>query len=170
MIGAIKNKKPSIPSSVYVAPNATVLGDVTIGEGSSVWFGAVIRGDCLPMNIGERTNIQDLCVLHVDDHNGLTIGDDVTIGHRALLHGCTVGNAVLIGMGATIMNGVKIGEGSIIGAGALVTEGTEIPPRSLVIGMPAKVKKEITEEQYKGILKSAKHYVETGAMYIDTNL
>ena len=165
MQGAVEDRIPKISGSAYIAKNATVLGDVTVGEKSSIWFGAVVRGDCLPISIGDRTNIQDLSVLHVDDQNPLTIGSDVTVGHRALLHGCTVEDKVLVGMGAIIMNGAHIGEGSIIGAGALVTEGMKVPPRSLVIGMPAKVKKEITDEQHRMIVESAKHYAEGIAIY-----
>ncbi len=165
MQGAISDKIPKISDSAYIAKNATVLGDVTLGSQSSVWFGAVVRGDCLPIRIGDRTNIQDLSVLHVDDQNALTIGNNVTVGHRALLHGCVIEDNVLVGMGAIIMNGAHIGEGSIIGAGALVTEGMKVPPRSLVIGMPAKVKKEITDEQHRMIVQSARHYAEGMSIY-----
>jgi carbonic anhydrase/acetyltransferase-like protein (isoleucine patch superfamily) len=165
MHGAIEDKVPNISDSAYIAKNATVIGDVTLGDQSSVWFGAVVRGDCLPIRIGDRSNIQDLSVLHVDYTNALTIGNDVTVGHRALLHGCTIEDNVLVGMGAVIMNGAHVGEGSIIGAGALITEGMKVQPRSLVIGMPAKVKREITDEQHRMIVESAKHYAEGIAIY-----
>lgn len=170
MIKSIKDKKPNISKSVYVASNATVIGDVTIGEKSSVWFGSVVRGDALPIRIGAGTNIQDLCVLHVDEGNPLTIGDYVTVGHRAILHGCTIGNDVMIGMGATIMNGAVIGEGSIVGAGALVTEKTVVPPNSLVVGMPGKIRRETTDDERKFIAKNAKHYVEGAEVYIAEGL
>lgn len=165
MITKFGNKTPNTDSSAFIAPNATVVGDVTIGRKSSVWFGAVVRGDSNSMRIGARTNIQDLCCLHVDGKNPLKIGDDVTVGHRATLHGCTIGNRVLVGMGATIMNGAVIGDDSIVGAGALVTEGTTFPPRSLIIGFPAKLKREITEDEIRMISKSAEHYLETAAIY-----
>lgn len=167
MIESIRGKKPIIPNGVFVAQNATVIGDVVVGEKSGVWFGAVIRGDCLPIRIGRRTNVQDLCVLHVDDINRLTIGDNVTVGHRALLHGCEIGNNVLIGMGAIIMNGAKIGGNCIIGAGALVTEKTEVPAGSLAIGFPAKVRRPLTDDEVSVIKTSAAHYVETAALYLN---
>lgn len=158
-------KEPKIDAGVFIAPNSTVIGDVRIGEDSSVWFGAVVRGDSNTMKIGKRTNIQDLCVLHADERNPLSIGDDVTIGHHAMLHGCVIGDRVLIGMSATVMNGVRIGEDSIVGAGALVTEGMLVPPRSLVLGMPAKVRRELTASEIEGNLKSAAHYVEYAKKY-----
>lgn len=170
MIGKINGKVPDIPQSTFVAPNATVLGDVAIGEGSGVWFGAVIRGDSNRMRIGSRTNIQDLCVLHVDEHNELSIGDDVTVGHRAILHGCRISDRVLIGMGATVMNGAKIGSDSIVGAGALVTEGADIPQGSLVIGFPAKVRRPLTDEEITLIRRSAEHYAEYAQMYLKADL
>ncbi|MFH0799739.1 MAG: gamma carbonic anhydrase family protein [Pseudomonadota bacterium] len=165
MISAIKGKSPNIDPSAFVAGNATVLGDVRIGAGAGIWFGAVIRGDSNSICVGSRTNVQDLCVLHVDELNPLRIGDDVTIGHRAILHGCSVGDRVLIGMGAIIMNGATIGDDSIVGAGALVTEGTKVLPRSLLIGVPAKVKRELSDGEIAGILQAAKHYVQNAAVY-----
>lgn len=170
MIGTINDKTPEVSKSVFVAPNATVLGDVAIGDASGVWFGAVVRGDSNRIRIGSRTNIQDLCVLHVDGHNDLMIGDDVTVGHRAILHGCRISDRVLIGMGATVMNGAMIGSDSIVGAGALVTEGTEIPPGSLVIGFPAKVKRSLTDEEITLIRRSAEHYAEYAQMYLKADL
>lgn len=170
MIGSINGKMPEISKSAYVAPNATVLGNVTIGDGSGVWFGAVVRGDSNRIRIGSRTNVQDLCVLHVDEHNDLMIGDGVTVGHRAILHGCKISDRVLIGMGSTIMNGAKIGSDSIVGAGALVTEKTEIPPGSLVIGFPARVKRPLTEDEISSIERSSEHYAEYAQMYLKTDL
>lgn len=165
MITKFGDKTPNVSDSAYIAPNATVIGDVTIGSRSSVWFGAVVRGDSNSMRIGARTNIQDLCCLHVDGKNPLKIGDDVTVGHHAILHGCAIGNRVLVGMGATIMNGAGIGDDSIVGAGALVTEGAHFPPRSLVLGFPAKTKRELTEDEIKMISNSAEHYLETATAY-----
>lgn len=150
---------PEIHPSVYVAPGAHIAGDVTIGEDCGIWYNAVIRGDSDSIRIGRRTNVQDLSVLHVDPDNPLTIGDNVTIGHGAIVHGCTVGNNVLIGMGAIIMNGAVVGDNCIIGAGALVTERMEIPPNSLVYGSPAKIKGELSEQQQMYILGNAEIYV-----------
>lgn len=158
-------QNPKIDAGVFVAPNATVIGDVHIGEDSSVWFGAVVRGDSNTMRIGKRTNIQDLSVLHVNEKNPLSIGDDVSIGHRAILHGCTVKDRVLIGMGAIVMNGACVGEDSIVGAGALVTEGTLVPPRSLILGIPAKVKRELSAAETEGNLKNAASYVKYAKIY-----
>lgn len=158
-------KNPQVSKGVFVAENATVIGDTIIGEGCGVWFGAVVRGDSNRIKIGNRTNIQDLCVVHVDDTHDTIIGDDVTVGHRVILHGCHIGNRCLIGMGAIIMNGAQIGEDCIVGAGALVTENQVIPPRSLVIGFPAKVKRELSSEELKMILSSSKHYVDKAREY-----
>ena len=125
-----------IASNVYVAPNATVLGDVSIGPGSSIWFQSVIRADINVIRIGSETNIQDGSILHVADRYGLVIGNQVSCGHRAILHACTIEDRVLVGMNAIVMDGAEVGSGSIIGAGALVTKGTRIPPGSLVLGSP----------------------------------
>lgn len=129
----------------WVAPNASVIGNVTLAEEVNVWFGAVIRGDNEAITIGARTSIQENCVLHTDPGFPLSIGEDCTIGHLAMLHGCSIGKSVLVGIRAIILNGAKIGEGSIIGAGALVTEGREIPPGSIVLGSPGKVVREATD-------------------------
>lgn len=166
MITKINNKQPIIKTSCFVAENASVIGEVEIGEDCGVWFGAVIRADSNKIRIGNRTNIQDVSVIHIDHDHDASIGDDVTIGHRAIIHGCHIGNRCIIGMGAIVMNGAKIGEDCIIGAGALVTEGAVIPPKSLVIGFPAKVKRELTEEEVKLILKSSEHYAENAKNYI----
>lgn len=166
----ISNKKtlknPQISKGVFVAENATVIGNVMVGEDCGIWFGAVVRGDSNRIKIGNRTNIQDLCVVHVDDTHDTIIGDDVTVGHRVILHGCHIGNRCLVGMGAIIMNGVQIGEDCIIGAGALVTENQVIPPHSLVIGFPAKIKRELSPEEIKMILDSAKHYADRAREYM----
>lgn len=149
----------NIHSSVYVAPGAQIAGNVEIGEDCGVWYNAVVRGDSNTIRVGKRTNIQDLALLHVDKHYVLTVGDNVTIGHSAIVHGCTVGSQVLIGMGAIILNGAEIGDNCIIGAGALVTEGMKIPTGSMVYGSPAKVIRPLREEEIKGILDNADLYV-----------
>ena len=157
---------PAVHASCYVAPGAFVIGDASIGAGSSVWFNAVVRGDVMPITIGERTNIQDLCMLHVSSHTAPTIiGDDVTVGHRAILHGCTVEDGCLIGMGAILLDGVHVGAGSLIAAGALVPPNMQIPPNSFVVGSPARIKRETTPEERAFFLKSAAHYAELAASY-----
>lgn len=165
MIVSIQDKKPLIDPSCFVAENASIIGDVSIGKKSSIWYGAVVRGDVEKICIAERTNAQDLCVLHVESTHGLCIGNDVTIGHRAIVHGCDVGDRVLVGMGAIIMNGANIGDDCIIGAGALITVEMQIPPRSLVIGIPGKVKRELTEEEISSILRSSTDYAKLAAKY-----
>jgi carbonic anhydrase/acetyltransferase-like protein (isoleucine patch superfamily) len=155
-----KGVNPKIGAGVYIAPNATIVGDVTIGDDSSIWFGTVVRGDVHFIRIGARTNIQDNCVVHVT--NGIwptTIEDDVTIGHGVIAHGCTIRSGCLIGMGARLLDGCVVGAESLVGAGALVTEGMEIPPRSLVIGFPAKVRRPLTEDELKNLRKSSPNYV-----------
>ncbi len=160
MIQAFKGNTPKIDDSVLVMESAQIIGDVIIGEESSVWFNAVIRGDVNYIRIGNYTNIQDGCVLHVARKTyPLIVGDEVTIGHNVTLHACTIGSRCLIGMGAIIMDGAEVGENSIVGAGSLVTSGTKIPPRSLVIGSPGKVKRELTEVEIRGIRESAANYV-----------
>jgi len=165
MITILEGKVPKISKKAFIAPTANVIGEVKIGAESSVWFGAVIRGDINKIIIGKRTNIQDLSIIHTDNLQS-TIGDEVTIGHRAIVHGCTIGNRVLIGMGAILMNDVVVGDDVIIGAGALVTEGTKIPPRSLVIGFPAKVTRELREEELVHLKTFADHYAETAKKYL----
>jgi len=160
MIQTFIDKTPQVHSSAWVADSARVIGDVVIGEESSVWFNAVVRGDVHYIRIGKRTNIQDGCVLHVARKTlPLVIGDEVTVGHNVVLHACTVGNQCLIGMNATVMDGAEVGDNSIVGAGSLVTPGTKIPPGSLAVGSPAKVKRELTEEEMRGIRESAANYV-----------
>ncbi|MDX2258587.1 MAG: gamma carbonic anhydrase family protein [Hyphomicrobiaceae bacterium] len=144
----------------WVAPNAVVLGNVVIEEDASVWFSAVVRGDNEEIRIGARSNVQDGCVLHTDPGFPMTIGADATIGHMAMLHGCTIGAGSLVGIGAVILNGAVIGEGSLVGAKALVTEGKIIPPRSLVLGSPGKVVRELSDEDVAGIRATAGRYVE----------
>ena len=160
MIHAFKETTPKIDDSAFVVESAQIIGDVVIGEESSVWFNAVIRGDVNQIRIGNHTNIQDGCVLHVARKtHPLIVGDEVTVGHNVTLHACTIGSRCLIGMGAIVMDGSEVGEHSIIGAGSLVTPGTKIPPRSLVLGSPAKVKRELTDEEMRDIRESAANYV-----------
>lgn len=160
-----KDKEPQIDPQAFVAETASVIGDVKVGAHSSIWFGAVVRGDFNKITIGERTNIQDLCILHTPDQLPLIIGNEVTVGHRAIVHGCTVGNRVLIGMGAVLMNGVVVEDEAIIGAGALVTEGTRVPSRTLMLGVPAKPKRELTPEELKWLVTSAEHYSKNAKKY-----
>ncbi|WP_422007939.1 gamma carbonic anhydrase family protein [Pyruvatibacter mobilis] len=161
-IYALDGTEPQLPESgrYWVAPSASVMGNVILEQDASVWFGATIRGDNDPIRIGARANVQDGSVLHTDPGMPLTIGPDVTIGHMVMLHGCTIGEGSLIGIGATVLNGAKIGKGSIIGAHALVTEGKEIPDGVLAVGSPAKVVRELTPEDSAALKLSAHHYVE----------
>ena len=152
----------------YIAPTATVIGDVTLEKGASIWFGAVLRADNEPIVIGEGSNVQENSVLHVDPGFPLTLGKGVTVGHMAMLHGCTIGDNTLIGIGAVVLNGAKIGKNCLIGAKALVTEGMEIPDNSMVLGAPGKIKKEVGEGALKMIKRAADHYVERSAQYRDT--
>jgi carbonic anhydrase/acetyltransferase-like protein (isoleucine patch superfamily) len=157
---------PKIDPSAWLAPNSTVLGDVVIGAGSSIWYGAVVRADCAPVRIGRRTNIQDLCVLHADPGYPCVIGDEVTIGHGAIVHGAQVSDRVMIGMRAVVLNGAQLGECCIVGAGAVVTEGMVVPPRSLVLGVPGKIRGEATAEQIARIEHAARHYAEFAAKHL----
>jgi carbonic anhydrase/acetyltransferase-like protein (isoleucine patch superfamily) len=150
---------PQIADSAWVADSAQVMGQVELGDEASVWFGVVIRGDTETIRIGQRTNIQDMSVLHADVGMPLTIGDDVTVGHNVVLHGCTVGDGSLIGIGAVVLNGAKIGKGCLVGAGALVTEGKEFADGSMILGSPAKIVRQLTPEQLQGLRLSAQHYV-----------
>lgn len=160
MIYPHHQKWPEIHETAFIAPSADLIGEVKIGAESSIWFQCVVRGDVNHISIGERTNIQDHSMLHVDRRDcPLVIGDEVTVGHRVMLHGCTVGNRCLIGMGAIIMNKAVIGEECIIGAGALITENVVIPPRSLVKGMPGKVIRPLNEKEIAFLKKSSENYV-----------
>ena len=151
---------------VFIAPNATVIGKTTLGDDVSVWFGAVIRADNNKISIGNRTNIQDNAVLHVDEGFQVTIGHDCIVGHLAIVHGATLGNHVMVGMHSTIMNGSEIGDFCIIGANSLITSGTKIPPNSLVMGAPAKVIKQLNEEQIEAIKQNAERYVKLKDEYL----
>lgn len=166
MLKPYKGKWPSLGEGVFIEESAQVVGDVSIGKDSSIWFNAVVRGDVHHIKIGERTNVQDNCTLHVTkDTYPLIIGDDITIGHNVVLHGCTVKDRCLIGMGAIVLDNAEIGEDSIVGAGALVTEGMKVPPGSLVLGIPAKVARELKPEEKARIKKSALNYIEYSKNY-----
>lgn len=165
--GELGFREELVEPSAWIAPNATVCGDVYIGANSSVWFGTVIRGDSAPICIGEGSNVQDLCCLHADPGYPCLIGDRVTIGHGAMLHGARVENDALIGIGATILNGATIGSGSIVGAGALVPEGKSIPPGSLAVGVPAKVIRLLTPEDQQRIGHASEHYITLSRRYAD---
>ncbi|MEL7214887.1 MAG: gamma carbonic anhydrase family protein [Pseudomonadota bacterium] len=162
---ALDGIAPQIASDAWIAPGAHVMGNVRLGARSSVWFNAVIRGDNELIDIGAGSNVQDGAVLHTDIGCPLTIGENCTIGHKAILHGCTLGDGVLIGMGATVLNGAVIGAGSLIGANALVTEGKEIPEGSLVLGAPAKVVRVLDEGQRAALLASAEGYQANAARF-----
>ncbi|MCB9263162.1 MAG: gamma carbonic anhydrase family protein [Flavobacteriales bacterium] len=167
MIKSFRGKNPEISSTAFVAETAVIIGDVHIGQESSIWFGAVLRGDSDAIRIGDRSNVQDNAVVHVDPGFATTIGNDCIIGHLALVHGATIGNNVLVGMHSTILNGAVVGDFSIIGAGALVTGNTQIPPYSLVIGSPAKVVKILNEQQIEAIRKNAVAYVKLSREYLE---
>jgi carbonic anhydrase/acetyltransferase-like protein (isoleucine patch superfamily) len=154
-----------IDPTVFLAPGAVVVGDVSIGADSSVWYHAVVRGDMAPVSIGEQTNIQDLAVLHVDIGLPCMVGSRVGVGHRAILHGCEVEDDCLIGMGAVLLNGVRVGAGSVIGAGAVVTEHTKVPPGSVVLGVPAKVVRDVDEELRERTGDTVRHYLELARLH-----
>ncbi len=156
----------AVEGGAWVAEGATITGEITFGEDANVWFGCVIRGDDAPITIGRRTNIQDLTMIHCDHGVPNVIGEEVTVGHGCILHGAEVGDRCLIGMGAILLAGSRIGEGSIIGAGAVVKEGAVIPPRSLVVGLPARIIRQVTDEQVAGILESAAGYVANVRRYL----
>ena len=165
MLYKLGKDQPIIEGDYYVANNATVLGKVKLCKDSSVWFGAILRGDTELITIGERSNVQDGSDLHTDLGFPLDIGKDVTIGHKVMLHGCTIGDGSLIGINSVVLNGAKIGKGCLIGANTLITEGTEIPDGSLVMGSPGKVKGELNEDQMNGLILSAHHYVENSKRF-----
>ncbi|MFJ8237136.1 gamma carbonic anhydrase family protein [Ureibacillus sp. NPDC094379] len=165
MIYPFKEKNPKIDPSVYIADYATITGDVTIGAETSIWFNTVIRGDVAPTIIGKRCSIQDLSCLHQSPNNPLIIEDEVTVGHQVTLHSCVIRKRALIGMGSIILDRAEIGEGAFIGAGSLVPPGKKIPPNSLAMGRPAKVVREITEEDRKDMDRIIREYVEKGQYY-----
>lgn len=154
-----------VDPTAYIAPTAVVLGDVTLGPQSSVWFQAVVRGDTEAIRIGARTNIQDGAVLHADPGFPCLLGEQVTVGHRAIVHGANIADRVLVGMGAIVMNGARVGSESIIGAGAVLAERAEIPPRSLVLGVPGRIVRTITDDEAARIVRTAENYVEASGEY-----
>jgi carbonic anhydrase/acetyltransferase-like protein (isoleucine patch superfamily) len=158
MIIPLEKRVPKVSEKAFIAQSASVIGDVEIGEHSGVWFGAVLRGDCGTIKVGKNSNIQDNCVVHADPWGKVIIGDSVTIGHCAVVHGCSIKDNVLVGMNATILNDAEIGSDSIVGAGALVTQGKKFPERSLILGFPAKVARELTEDEVGSIKRSADEY------------
>lgn len=169
MIRPFAGKAPVLAPTAHVAQSACVIGDVSLGEESSVWYGAVVRGDCNRITVGARANIQDNCTLHCDSVHPLTLGENVSVGHNAVLHGCTIERNVLVGMSATVLNGAVIGEGSIVGAGALVTENKVFPPHSLIVGVPAKLVKTYegadAERVLQGNLDNAASYVSEAQLH-----
>lgn len=166
MIIPFGSATPRIPKNTFIAGNASVIGDVSVGERSGIWFGAVIRGDLCSVSIGDETSIQDNCVIHAEPGERVIIGNWVTVGHGAVVHGCTIKDNVLIGMNATILNGAEVGEDSIVGAGALVTQGKRFPPRSMILGVPAKVVRELTDEEIESIRRAAGEYVRLREKYL----
>ena len=166
MIHQFDGQIPKIHKDSFIASSADVIGNVFIGQYSNIWFGAVLRGDMNSMSIGAYTNIQDNVTLHNDDDFVVNIGDYVTIGHNAVIHGCTISNYTLIGMGSTILNGAEIGEYTIIGAGSLVTQGKKIPSGVLCMGVPARVVRTLTAQEKEGLKEAAHHYVELSMKYI----
>ena len=157
---------PQMAPTAWVADSAQVIGNVELADGASIWFGVVVRGDNPePIRIGRGSNIQDGCVLHADAGKPLTVGDDVTVGHKVMLHGCTIGDGTLIGMGAVVLNNARIGKNCIVGAGSLVTEGKEFPDGSMIMGSPAKVVRALDEAQMKGLRNVAVHYVDNAARF-----
>ena len=166
MIRTYKGIRPDLGARAYVDPSAQVIGAVELGEDASVWMNTVIRGDVNRIRVGARTNVQDNCVLHVTAQHPTVLADDVTVGHSVTLHGCRIDSYCLIGMGATILNGAHVGEECIIAAGTLIPEGMTIPPRSLVMGVPGKVRREITAEEREGLRTYATNYYEYKETYL----
>ncbi|AXK46222.1 gamma carbonic anhydrase family protein [Brachybacterium saurashtrense] len=160
-----EGEAPRLAETAWVAPSATVLGKVSLADGASVFYGAVLRGDVDSISIGERSNVQDGCVAHTDPGHPVVVGAGVSVGHRAVLHGCTVEDDALIGMGAVVLNGAVVGAGSLVAAGAVVTEGMQIPPGSLVAGVPAKVRKELDEDAREALRRNARTYVDLAARH-----
>ncbi len=162
---ALADARPEVSPDAWVAPDANVIGKVTLGPEASVWFGSNLRGDNEMITVGRGSNVQENCVFHTDMGYPLTVGEDCTIGHKVMLHGCTIGDNSLIGMGATVLNGAKIGKNCLIGAGALITENKVIPDGSLVMGVPGKVVRELDAQAIQRLTASAKHYAENAARF-----
>jgi carbonic anhydrase/acetyltransferase-like protein (isoleucine patch superfamily) len=159
MIRAYEDRLPQLGARAWVDASAQVIGDVELGDDASVWMNTVVRGDVNRIRIGARTNVQDNCVVHVTSRHPATLAEEVTVGHSVTLHGCTIGRLCLIGIGAMVLNGAVVGEESIVAAGALVVEGTEVPPRSVVMGVPARVRRAVSEEERAGLRRYAENYV-----------
>ncbi|GAA0529945.1 gamma carbonic anhydrase family protein [Saccharopolyspora subtropica] len=162
---AVDETTPQIDESAFVAPGAALIGRVRLAAQSSVWYNAVLRGDMEDISLGTGSNIQDGCVVHADPGFPATIGNGVTVGHKAVLHGCTVEDGCLIGMGAVVLNGARIGAGSLVAAGTVVLEGTDIPPGSMVAGTPGKIRRDLTAEEQTGLTLSAEHYIALAAKH-----
>ncbi|RUQ97524.1 gamma carbonic anhydrase family protein [Labedella endophytica] len=156
---------PRVAEDAFLAPGARIVGNVTIGAGASVWYNAVLRAERAPIEIGERSNLQDGVAVHVDAGHGVSIGVGVSVGHNAVVHGCRIGDGSLIGMGAVVLSGAEIGEECLVAGGAVVLEGTVVPPRSLVAGVPARVRRSLTEEEVDGLRRNATTYVELSALH-----
>ena len=161
----LDGQAPQLGKNAWVADSAQVIGKVTLEENANVWFGTIIRGDSEHIHIGKNTNVQDASVLHADPGVPLTLGENVSIGHQVMLHGCTIGDGSLIGIGAIVLNHAKIGKNCLVGAGALVTEGKEFPDGSMILGSPAKVVKQLSPEQIAGLQRIAQHYVENAEQF-----
>ena len=167
MLRPFQNHHPLVPDTCYIDPSAQLIGDVTVGHHASVWMNAVLRGDVNSIRVGPQSNIQDCAVLHGQRHlYSVTVGELCTVGHNATVHGCVLEDAVLIGIGATVLNNARVGTGSIVAAGAVVPEGTIIPPRSLVAGVPARIKRGTTDEDLELILQYARNYLDFTAIYL----
>ncbi|MES2940445.1 MAG: gamma carbonic anhydrase family protein [Pseudomonadota bacterium] len=164
----IDGKSPQLGAGAWVADSAQVMGEVELGENASVWFGAVVRGDCDRIRIGRNSNIQDLSMLHADFGVPLVIGDNVTVGHQVTLHGCTIGDNTLIGIQAVVLNKARIGRNCIVAAGAVVTEGKEFPDNSMIMGIPARVVRTLDEESARKLAESAQHYVDNARLFAAT--
>ncbi|MEU0118129.1 gamma carbonic anhydrase family protein [Streptomyces bobili] len=160
LIVGIGGREPEVDDEAFVAPTASVIGEVTLAAGASVWYGAVLRGDVERISVGAQSNIQDNCTLHADPGFPVTIGERVSVGHNAVVHGANVGDDCLIGMGATVLNGAVVGAGSLVAAQALVPQGMEVPPGSLVAGVPAKIRRELTEEERQGVTLNGTLYAD----------
>ena len=168
MLVTLRGKKPDISQATFVAPNSTLVGEVVLGKGSSVWFYAALRSEAEPITVGENSCVEDHVLMHCPKGKPVRIGNNVTVGHGSIVHGATIEDNVLIGMHATIMDGAHIGEGSLIAAGALVKEGMEIPPRSLVVGAPAKVVREVSDKQRESVANSIKAYSKLASEYAES--
>lgn len=165
LVAGVAGRKPELDEDAYTAPTSVVLGDVTMAAGSSVWYHAVLRGDAESISIGAASNVQDNATVHSDPGFPAVIGERVTVGHNAVLHGCVVEDDVLVGMGSTVLNGARIGSHSIVAAGALVPQGMSVPPGSLVAGVPAKVRRELTAEERESLRINAEHYVQLARVH-----